>query len=689
MELYEFRKDFLEDIRSTAISENDSKVNTFSRIICDYLVEFEIIPSFELCFIKADIGKKRNLTMDAYSYDNFDKSLTVIISIYDDSEKGGKLVRTEVDKVFKRGRYLIEEVLKGKLNYKYDISTIQYDFANDIYSKRSDISKIKFLIITDLELSDRIDKLKGDNIEDKKVEFSIWDIKRLYNVLSSKNVSELLKIDFTEYTECGIPVLLANTQGSIYKSYLGVIPGEVLANIYDEYGSRLLEGNVRSFLSVKGSVNRNIRKSILGQPEMFFAYNNGISVTARNIVLNKKDNALFLVGAEDFQIVNGGQTTASLAAARYKDKADLSKIYVQMKLTEVEGDEGQKIIPDISRCSNSQNKVSEADFFSTSPYHIRIEQFSRRLFAPATDGNQYDTHWFYERARGQYSQEQMKLTPTQKKKFTAQNPKKQVITKTDLAKYVNSWEGLPHIVSKGAQANFLAFANLIDPKWNENDELFNEKYFKDIVSLAILFKSVEKIVSNQSWYQNAYRANLVTYSIALFSEKIKKQYKGYEFDFLKIWNKQEMPIILVNIFEEITKLVFDSITSPGRATMNVTQWCKKEICWTKVKEIDYELSDNISNLLIDKREKKKIDFEYKKEQKFENEIEAQKRVINLGEAYWKKILEFGKDKGILNYNDEKVIGVAIAISRGRIPSAKQCEELFIIVNRLEDEGFIS
>lgn len=689
MELYEFRKDFLEDIRATAISENDSKINTFSRIICDYLVEFQIIPSFELCFIKTDIGKKRNLTMDAYSYDNFDKSLTVIISIYDDSEDGGKLVRTEVDKVFKRGRYLIEEILKGKLNCKYDISTIQYDFANEIYSKQSDISKIKFLIITDLELSDRVDKLKGDNIEDKKVEFSIWDIKRLYNVLSSNNVSELLKIDFTEYTEDGIPVLLANNQGSIYKSYLGVIPGEVLANIYDEYGSRLLEGNVRSFLSVKGSVNKNIRKSILGQPEMFFAYNNGISVTARNIVLNKKDNALFLVGAEDFQIVNGGQTTASLAATRYKDKANLSKIYVQMKLTEVEGDEGQKIIPDISRCSNSQNKVSEADFFSTSPYHIRIEQFSRRLFAPATDGNQYDTHWFYERARGQYSQEQMKLTPTQKKKFTAQNPKKQVITKTDLAKYVNSWEGLPHIVSKGAQANFLAFANLIDPKWSENDELFNEKYFKDIVSLAILFKSVEKIVSNQSWYQNAYRANLVTYSIALFSEKIKKQYKGYEFDFLKIWNKQEIPIILVNIFEEITKLVFDSITSPGRATMNVTQWCKKEICWTKVKEINYELSENVSNLLIDKREKKKIDFEYKKEQKFENEIEKQKRVINLGEAYWKKILEFGRDKGILNYNDEKVIGVAIAINRGRIPSAKQCEELFTIVNRLEDEGFIS
>ncbi len=358
-----------------------------------------------------------------------------------------------------------------------------------------------------------------------------------------------------------------------------------------------------------------------------------------------------------------------------------------MKLTEVSGDDGRKIIPDISRCSNSQNKVSEADFFSTSPYHIRIEQFSRRIFAPATEGNQFDTHWFYERARGQYSQEQMKLTAVQKKKFASQNPKKQVITKTDLAKYVNSWEGLPHIVSKGAQANFLKFANEIDPKWNENDEAFNEKYFKNVVALAILFKSVERIVSNQYWYQNAYRANIVTYSIALFAEKLNKQFKEHKFDLLKIWNKQEIPNILISIFEDITKLVFDSITAPGRATINVTQWCKKEICWTKVKEIEYFIDENIKSLLVDKREKKKLDLEFRKEQRFENEVEAQTKIINLGEAYWKRILEFGRSKGIINYKDEKVINVAIAINRGIIPTGKQCEELFSIVNRLEDEGF--
>jgi len=690
MELDEYRKELLEEIRVTASAQNESKSDMFVRTLCDYLVDLEIITSYEECFISIASAKdkRKTIALDAYAYDSVDKSLTLIAAIYNDSDSEVTLSKSEATKLFTKVENLMKEVFDNLLNKKFDMSTNQYDFINEFSSKKDDITKIKILIITDSVVSKMISKLENGNLNGIPVEYGIWDINRFYNVIGTGDYKENLEVDFKKYALNGIPLLYANNEGCEYKSYLGVIPAEVLANVYDEYGSRLLEGNVRSFLSVRGGVNKNIRRSILNEPEMFFAYNNGISATATNIELQYDGSIAYLVKAKDFQIVNGGQTTASLSTAKFKDKADLSKIYVQMKLTEVEGEDAVKIIPKISRCSNSQNKVNEADFFATSGFHIRMEQISRRLYAPSVGGNQYDTHWFYERARGQYLQEQLKMTPSQKKTFTNQNPKNQLITKTDLAKYINSWDGLPHTVSKGAQANFLAFANEVDPKWRENDEIYNEQYFKDTISKAILFKNIEKLVSNQPWYQNSYRANIVTYSIALFAYNIKNKFNGCEFDFSKIWNNQKVPQDILEVFVEITKKVFDSITAPNRATMNVTQWCKKQICWEYIKEIEIDLGDGILKYLINRSEKRKKALEGKKEQRFMNEVEAQTKVISLGEVYWQKVLKFGKEKGLIDINDEKVLNVVVSMNSIRIPNNKQCKQLFDILDRLKDEGLV-
>ncbi|WP_315079607.1 AIPR family protein [uncultured Clostridium sp.] len=691
MELGDYRKELLEEIRVTASAQNESKANMFVRTLCNYLVDLEVITAYEECFISiaSARNKRRTIAMDAYSYDSVDKSLTLIAAIYNDSDDKVTLSKGDATKLFTKVENLMKEVFDNLLNKKFDMSTNQYDFINEFSNKQEDIAKIRILIITDSVVSKSLSKLENGSLNGLTVEYGIWDISRFYNVIGTGDYKENLEVDFKKYDQNGVPLLYANNGGCEYKSYLGVIPAEVLANVYDEYGSRLLEGNVRSFLSVRGSVNKNIRRSILNEPEMFFAYNNGISATATNIELQYIGNMTYLVKAKNFQIVNGGQTTASLSTAKFKDKADLSKVFVQMKLTEVEGEDDVKIIPKISRCSNSQNKVNEADFFATSGFHIRMEQISRRMYAPATGGNQYDTHWFYERARGQYLQEQLKMTTSQKRTFTNQNPKSQLITKTDLAKYINSWDGLPHIVSKGAQANFLAFANEVDPKWRENDEIYNEQYFKDTISKAILFKSIEKLVSSQTWYQNSYRANIVTYSIALFAYKVKNQFKGYDFDFFKIWNKQEVPQDILKVFAEITEKVFDSITAPGRAIMNVTQWCKKQICWDHIKEIEINLDNSISKYLIDRFEKRKKASEGKKDQRFMNELEAQTKVMSLGEAYWQKVLKFGREKGLIDNDDEKVLSVVVSMNSIRIPNNKQCKRLFNLVEKLKEEGFIS
>lgn len=689
MEIQEFRKELLEEIRATADSENDSKANTFIKILCNNLIDLDVLTDYEPCFIKAEGKNRRALRMDAYAFDSLDKSMTVITAIYNDDDDVKVLAKPEAKKTFDRAEYLLEEIILNKLKNKYDISSPQYDFIEQFYRVNTEIRRIRIILITDSIMSKSISKFDNGIINQIPVEYSIWDISRFFKVMGSTDGRETLEIDFKKYSQNGIPLLPANYTVNQCKSYLGIMPANLLADIYDKYGSKLLEGNVRSFLSVKGSVNKKIRQSILTEPKMFFAYNNGIAATATNIELEQREEGLYLIKAEDFQIVNGGQTTASLSTARFKDKAGLDEIFIQMKLTEVEGEEAEKIIPAISRCSNSQNKVSEADFFSTSQFHVRMEQLSRRIYAPAVGGNQYDTHWFYERARGQYTQEQLKMTVAEKKKFTNQNPKSQLITKTDLAKYANSWSGLPHIVSKGAQTNFIVFANIIDPKWEKNNEIFNEKYFKDVVSLAILFKHVERLVSSQDWYQNAYRANIVTYSIALFANKLKDKYKKYEFDFSKIWNRQEVPYEVTKEFIGITKKVFEDITAPGRSTMNVTQWCKREACWESIQKIDITFDGNIEKLLINRHESMKVICEFKKEQKVINEIEYQTKVVTLGEQYWNNVLRFGKEKGLIGLEEEKILNLVVQMRSSKLPNHIQCKYLLQLVDRLKEEGFVS
>ena len=104
------------------------------------------------------------------------------------------------------------------------------------------------------------------------------------------------------------------------------------------------------------------------------------------------DDGLVIDSIKDLQIVNGGQTTASLFHTRRSDKADLGEVFVQMKLTVIDDEKSEEVVPRISEFANTQNKVNAADFFSNHPFHVRMESF----FSPDmgagtagfTEGNQ-------------------------------------------------------------------------------------------------------------------------------------------------------------------------------------------------------------------------------------------------------------------------------------------------------------
>lgn len=692
MNVQEFHKDFLEEVKATAATEGAGSNAAFVSVASSYLVNAEALSDFTTAFYIGKSGSKK-LRVDGYVLDEFDYTFNLVIADYTGDEQRETVTRTYATQQFDFLLHFVEEALGNKLYREIEPSTPVADLVEQLRFHRDHIRKFRLILLSDGFMSNRISEIEGRMINDISVECQIWDIDRIYRVCFSDLGRQDIEIDFKAYTNGkGIPCLEAsNANSDDYRSYLCIIPGKVLADIYDTYGSQLLEGNVRSFLSTKVAVNKKIRETILKIPQNFFAYNNGVSATAMDLQFESAPEGKYITYARDFQIINGGQTTASLSNARHKDAADLHQIYVQMKLTEVDNDadKSSDLIRNISRSSNSQNKVSDADFFATHPFHIRMEQISRRIFAPASGGAQYETKWFYERARGQYLQAQMRMTKSQKDKFIAQNPKNHVITKTDLAKYRITWIGIPQSVSKGAQTNFMKFAEMIDDAWAKSDSIFNEKYFKDTVSLAILFKHTEWVVSHQPWFEQGYRANIVTYSLALLHRLIREQFPGSDLDLQLIWTRQQVPDVVTNELVRITKCVFDTITDPSRGTINVTQWCKRDACWDDVKKCRLKLFSDIEAVLVGKEEEKSSEKEAKRDQKLFSGVEAQTRVIELGAEYWIKVNEFVTIKKISFSPDQmRAIKYAMRIPT-QLPNAYQSTLLLSLLEEAKANGFKS
>ena len=689
MDSIEFKKDFLESIKSAAAVTGEGSCAAFVDNVAQYLIDAEVLSDFNPSFYTGRYSRNK-YRVDGYVYDEFDNTMNLIIANFDGNDLDRKITNTTAMHDFGELNYFLKAALTTDLYKEIEMSTPCADLIDFLRFNEKKIRKYRFLIFTDAEMSSSIKTIDIDDYDGIPVEGQIWDIDRLFRVCCSEQGRQIIEINFKQYCDEGIPCLEASSAATDqYRSYLGVIPGSVLADIYDQYGSKLLEGNVRSFLSTKVAVNKKIRTTILSMPQMFFAFNNGISATAMDVIIENTDHGRFITYARDFQIINGGQTTASISNARYKDKAKLDGLYVQMKLTAIDEstqEESDDLIRNISRSSNSQNKVSDADFFASHPFHRRMEQISRHVFAPATEGAQYETRWFYERARGQYLQEQMRLSQAKKKQFILQHPKNQVIKKTDLAKVQNTWMGHPDVVSKGAQTNFSSFAEYIDDQWNSNDQQFNERYFQTTAALLLIFQYLERTIPKQPWYEGGYRANIIYYTVALFRFLIQKQFPGKDLDLILIWNRQNLPEQVGDSLIALAELVLLKITDPKRDVVNVTQWCKRSACWTDVKKINMPLPKELETCLITIDEEKSAQKYARKEQKVDNEIMAQTEVINYSADLWKRLAEFSVKNHMVTPTDVSALTIACKIP-DKIPNTYQCRRLLALLEKAKEEGF--
>lgn len=558
-------------------SEEDGgsfREEAFTHLMIEYLTEAGELEDGHVCYHSA-----RGIKVNGYNLQEEEGRLDLFISIYTQIPSPTTVRKDAVESAFKQLRNFLSKVYKGDHQSIEEASPV-FDIAQLIHSQRSQFSHVRLFLFTDGLTTLQT---KGNQVKDGvNYSYNIWDLRRTYRCVTSGQKREAIEINFQTQYGSIIPCLAMPESQADYSAYVAIIPGEILCKIYSEYGSRLLERNVRSFLQAKGNVNKGIRQTILKEPHRFLAYNNGISATAEAVQLVDLPNGgQGIVGIRDFQIVNGGQTTASLYQSVRKDKADLSGIYVQTKLTVVDRDRMDEIVPLISRYANNQNKVNEADFSANDPFHIHVEELSRTIWAPAVDGTQRQTRWFYERARGQYADaKNREATPAKQKAFMLTNPNAQKFTKTDLAKFEQTWDQLPHIVSLGAQKNFSRFTlRLAEQGKFEVDDT----YFTHLVAKAILFKSTEKIVDGEKF--GGYRANIVTYTLAYLSHTTEKCV-----DLSWIWRHQSIPPDLQQAIAIISRKVHQVITNPpdGR---NVTEWCKKEACWQAVQRIQSEISE--------------------------------------------------------------------------------------------------
>lgn len=660
----------------------------FITYVTDQLVEAEEIDDFIYVPYEGFGKRNRKIQIDGYCYSELDDCLSIFIATpltYDEEET---LITTDASRYLSIAAAFLD-------NAEYVIENAEesapgYGFAVDVVGMYSNVRKYKIYLVSDKVKSKNLTQLDNLVVRGKEVECHVWDMGRIFDLSNSSMGREEIVINLKEFGIDGLPCLLASETNE-YRAYLCNMPGLVLATLYNKYGGRLLEGNVRSFLQVRGKVNKGIRYTILNEPEMFFAYNNGIAATAYGVVEELVNGVHHITEITSLQIVNGGQTTASLATALIKDKKDdsvikIRNINIPMKLSIVLPEKADKLIGNIARFANSQNKVSDADLWSNHPYHIRMEEFSRRIIAPATNGRQYGTYWYYERANGQYAQETYKATPKERERFYEHHPKIQKITKTELAKYMHTFQQHPDIASKGGQKAFVTFADSVSANWEKDNTIFNEEYFKNVVSIAILFKESDKIVRKQEWYRS-YKANIVAYALAKILYTVEQQHSGYVVNLKIIWQKQTLSTAWVKQIEDASYVMYQYLIREDRGVENVTEWAKRETCWKGAKCLEYSLLQEFVDELQNSEDTISDAKEAKKKQKLSEQLNALVEVVNYGVDNWNKLLVWNAEHRIMAPSEIHQVELAKNMDGGLITSERKCQRVLKILEKCRVEGY--
>ncbi|BBU33384.1 hypothetical protein BTHE68_71180 (plasmid) [Burkholderia sp. THE68] len=566
----------------------------FAEIVMRHMSEVGMTFEPEVCH-HSSVLDRANLSLSGFSISEDLEQLDLFVSIYGGREELSSISDATTKNAAEECLQFLTKCVQGTLSAATDDSSEAYPLILTIQENYLRLEQIRIYVLTDRRARSRT--FRAREVNGKTVKLEVMDIERLHRHWSEGKPRDELVINFEEVSGSALPCVYVPGQAADYDYALTVIPGEALRFIYEKYGARLLEANVRSFLSVAGKVNRGVRDTLRDNPERFMAYNNGIVLVADEAHLGKTiDGGPGLLWLKGMQIVNGGQTTASIYFAKRKNPSiDLRNVRVPAKvivLRSTEGTSEEASISDISRYANSQNAVKLSDLSANKPFHVELERLASTTYCPDGVGK-----WFYERAAGSYNTWLAREGSTAARLRHLKEivtPPSRKITKTDLAKFLYAWDCKPHLVSLGAQKNFERFMeSLLDGETNKQMAVPDVAGFKQMVAKAILFKRTSSVV--RPMFQG-FQGNVTAYLISVLSLET-----GGIIDFERIWLNQSISHALTQQLKTWAFEVNEVLQKSASGRM-VSEWAKKAECWETVKSSAFSaIADGIPEVSLHRR----------------------------------------------------------------------------------------
>ena len=552
--------------------------SVFAEIVMQHMSQIGMTFEPQICHFSAKVGNAI-LRLSGYAISDDADQLDLFVSLYAGVDDLAAVTDSETKTAAEQCLRFLAKCAAGRLASTMEESNEAYGLTLTIQDCYASLDQIRIYVLTDRQAKAK--NFKPREVNGKTVKLEVIDIERLHRHWSEGKPRDEVLVNFEDVAGGALPCVYVPNELDDYDYALTVIPGEALRFVYEKYGARLLEANVRSFLGVAGKVNKGMRDTLKDTPGRFMAYNNGIVIVADEILLGKTlDGGPGILWLKGMQIVNGGQTTASIYFTKRKNPTvDLSHVRVPAKiiiLRSCDPADEEALTSDISRYSNSQNSVKLSDLSANKPFHVQIEKLALSTYCPDGVGR-----WFYERAAGSYNVMLARdgTTPARLRLLKETIPLGRRITKTDLAKYLNAWDQKPDSVSLGGQRNFeLLMAEINDIDAETPIRLPDVAEYKQMIAKAILFKKVQGLVRPMV---PAFQANVTTYVVALMAHRL-----GRVLDLDRIWLRQDIsPELQAQVRRwtaEVSKALHDS--AGGRM---ISEWAKRPDCWTAIRAAAY------------------------------------------------------------------------------------------------------
>ena len=592
MELGGFLRQTQTDVRANVNDRRGGSGNfpfpesVFAEVVMEHMSEIGMTFEPAVCHYTARVGNAR-LRLSGYAVSDEQDQLDLFVSLYAGVDEIQPIPDSETKKAAEQCLRFLAKSADGTLVTKMEESDDAYSLTLTIQGCYNKLDQIRIYVLTDRRAKAK--NFKPREIQGKTVKLEVMDIERLYHHWSTGKPRDELTVDFADVTGGALPCIYVPGEMSEYDYALTALPGEALRFVYDKYGDRLLEANVRSFLSVTGKVNRGIRDTLRSEPERFMAYNNGIVIVTDELRLGRTpDGGPGVLWMRGMQVVNGGQTTASLyfSQRKYPNEIDLGRVRVPAKIIVLKTPDPvaeEDFVANISKYANSQNNVRQSDLSANKRFHREIENLASTTICPDGIGR-----WFYERAAGSYKTMLARdgTTPAQLRKLRHAIPPARKFTKTDLAKYLNAWEQLPHVVSLGAQKNFVMFMNrMATADDRSGGQSVDVSEFKRMVAKAIIYRTTQRITRGRF---PAFQANIVTYTVAVIACRL-----GTRLDLDRVWWQQELSPQLRSQITAWTDNVHAALHRTANGRM-VSEWAKKADCWAAVCSETY--TENVAGI---------------------------------------------------------------------------------------------